>query len=319
MSAPAARVLTVGETLALFAQTRPGVLRSGAGFDFRIGGAESNVAIGLARLGVRAGWLGRVGRDPFGDEIVRVLRGEGVEVLAVQDDRRPTGMMVRDRRTPAHASVSYYRADSAGSALQVNDLDESAIAASEALHTTGITVAISRSAAAAAEHAITAARRAGSLVSLDVNFRSRLWTRTAARERLGRLLPHVDLLFAGEDEAGLLLGVDHLEPLAAARQLQQLGPTEVVIKRGSLGAVAASGAEEASAHAVVVPVVDTVGAGDAFVAGYLAASLRGDGLADRLALACATGALVCATDGDWEGAATLADLELLGRTEPVTR
>lgn len=309
----------MGETLALFAQTRPGVLRSGAGFDFRIGGAESNVAVGLARLGVRATWLGRIGRDPLGDEIVRVLRGEGVEVLAIQDDRRPTGVMIRDRRTPVHASVTYYRTGSAGSALQVSDLDESALSGAEALHTTGITVAISGSAAAAAEHAIAVGRKAGSLVSFDVNFRSRLWTRAAARERLGRLLPHVDLLFAGEDEAALLLGVDHLDSRAAARRLQQLGPTEVVIKRGALGAVAVSGAEEASAPAVVVPVVDTVGAGDAFVAGYLAASLRGDGLADRLSLACATGAMVCATDGDWEGAATLADLELLGQTEPVVR
>lgn len=317
----AVEVVTLGETLALFAQSEPGVLRSGAAFAFRVGGAESNVAVGLARLGVPSGWTGRVGEDVFGDEIVRALRGEGVQVRAVRDARRPTGLMVRDVRTPVHQRVSYFRSGSAGSALEPADVDEDLVAAARVLHVTGITLAISPSAAAAVAHAVRVARAAGVLVSLDVNFRSRLWSAAEARDAVAGLLPQVDLLFAGLDEAALVLGDGEpgVDPVGAARRLQGRGPAEVVIKLGDRGAVALDEAGNAAAPAVRVPVVDTVGAGDAFVAGYLAATLEGRGLVERLTLACATGAFMCTSVGDWEGAATRSDLELLQATDPVTR
>ena len=316
-----AEVVTLGETLALFAQSETGVLRSGATFAFRTGGAESNVAVGLARLGVPSCWTGRVGQDIFGDEIVRALRGEGVQVRAVRDNDRPTGLMIRDRRTPAHQRISYFRSGSAGSALEVTDLDEDLIAKARALHVTGITLAISPSAAGAVAHAVRVARAAHVLVSLDVNFRSRLWSASEAREAIAGLLPQVDLLFAGLDESALVLGGDQpgSDPIGLARRLQGLGPAEVVVKLGDRGAVALDEAGDAAAPAVRVPVVDTVGAGDAFVAGYLAATLESADLAERLNLACATGAFMCTSAGDWEGAATRSDLKLLEATDPVMR
>ena len=320
MTGDAASVVTLGETLALFAQSGPGVVRSGTPFAFRIGGAESNVAIGLARLGVDSAWIGRVGRDPFGDEVVRALRGEGVRVLARRDERLPTGLMVKDRRTARHQRVSYYRAGSAGAALEPSDVDPDVIAAARVLHTTGITFAISDTAAAAARHGMRLAADAGAVVSFDVNHRSRLWSDARAREALLAVLPLVDLLFAGPEEAALLLGGSGTgDPVALARRLQGLGPSGVVLKLGDRGAVAVDGPEEATATAVPVEVVDTVGAGDAFVAGWHAAALGGADLRQRLATACRTGAFACTAEGDWEGSASTDDLALLDAGDPVRR
>lgn len=312
-------MVTIGETLGLFARARPGVLRSGAAFEFRIAGAESNVAIGLTRLGVSAGWVGRVGGDPLGAEILRALRGERVEVYAPTDESRPTGLMIKDRRTPTHQSVSYYRSGSAGAALRPSDLPYDVLAGAELVHTTGITLAISSSAAAAAEDAMTAGRAAEGRISLDVNYRSRLWSPGEARRHISRLLPEVDVLFASADEAGLVLGEDHVDPMIAARRLQATGPAEVLIKLGDQGAVAVAGEDSATAAAVRVPVVDTVGAGDAFVAGYLAGRVWSKPLEERLTLACAAGAFACTSEGDWEGAADPDDLDLLRSSEPVRR
>lgn len=311
-------VVTLGETLALFAASGPGSLRSGARFDFRIGGAESNVAIGLTRLGVPVAWFGRIGDDSFGDEIVRSLRGEGVQVHAVRDPLLRTGVMVKERRTPLHQQVSYYRAGSAGSALAAGDIDDALIAQAGVLHVTGITPALSSSAEAAVTHSIAVARASGVLVSMDVNYRAGLWSITEASDSLGRLLPQIDLLFAGPEEAALFVDADP-DARVLARSLAALGPREVVIKTGAAGATAFVDGEVRSASPPQVPVVDTVGAGDAFVAGYLTALLEGQPLGERLTFACAAGAFACMATGDWEGAASRADLELLALADPVLR
>ena len=320
MTPDAAEVVTIGETLALFAQGEPGVVRSGMSFTFRIGGSESNVAIGLARLGVPAAWIGRVGRDPFGAEIVRAIRGEGVRVLAHLDDALPTGLMVKDRRTGTHQRVSYYRSGSAGSALSSADVDDAAVGAAALLHTSGITLAVSAGAAAAAGHAIDVAAANGTRVSFDVNHRTRLWSPEIAREGILAVLPRVDLLFAGLDEARMLLGDDGAEAsVATARRLMELGPDEVVLKMGASGALGVTRTADAFSPATPVAVVDTVGAGDAFVAGYLAAALRGDDLAERLRVACRTGAFACTGPGDWEGGGDWEDIALLDSGDPVQR
>ncbi len=320
MSTPTAEVVTIGETLALFAQSEPGVVRSGMPFTFRVGGSESNVAIGLARLDVPVAWIGRVGRDPFGAEVVRALRGEGVQVLAHIDGDLPTGLMVKDRRTTAYQRVSYYRSGSAGSALTAADVDEAAVTHASLLHTSGITLAVSSAAAAAVDHAVDIAVASGTRVSFDVNHRTRLWSPELARTRTSAVLPRVALLFAGLDEARMLLRDDSADAsIATARRLMQLGPTEVVLKLGASGALAVTPTTHATASAPPVEVIDTVGAGDAFVAGYIAASLRGDDLTERLRVGCRTGAFACTAPGDWEGGADWEDLALLESHEPVRR
>jgi len=312
-------VVTFGETMGLFAEQAVGRVRSGTPFEFRIGGSESNVAIGLARLDCAVCWMGRVGRDTYGDEIIRTLRGEGVTVQAHRDPQRPTAMMVKTRPAPHHQRISYYRSGSAGAAFGPDDVDDECISTARVLHVSGISLAISPSAAAAVEHAVAVARAAGTLVSLDVNYRSRLWPRAEAAARLHALLPRVDLLFGNTDEARLLTDCTQSRQVTAT-QLLRLGPGEVVLTGGTGGAAAVTATGEvATVPALAVPVVDTVGAGDAFVAGYLAARLQGASLDDRLDLAATTGAFACMSEGDWEGAPTRDELTLIQISEPVER
>lgn len=169
-------LLTFGETMALFAARRTGPLRFARDFDLGLGGAESNVAIGVARLGHRATWVGRVGQDEFGELIASTLRAERVDARAITDPAAPTGLMIKGRRTADLIDVRYYRRESAGSRLSPEDLDPALIRSARVLHVSAITPALSASARAAVRHAIDEARAAGVPVSLDVNYRKALWT-----------------------------------------------------------------------------------------------------------------------------------------------
>ncbi len=296
-------LVTFGETMGLVAADDVGPLEYARTFRLGIGGAESNVAIGVTRLGGRATWLGRVGSDATGDLIERRLRAEGVRTLAVRDDAF-TGLMVRYRRTGERLHVDYHRAGSAGSRLSPPDLPAAEIESAAVLHVTGITPALSDAARQAVFAAVDTARSAGVTVSVDVNYRSKLWSRFDAAPVLRDLASRADVVFAGPDEAALFLGPDEppLDGIAA------LGPAEVVIKDGPRGCTALIDGERLSAPALTVTEVDPVGAGDAFVAGYLADRLAGAKPVDRLRTAIAAGAYAVTVPGDCEGLATRADL-----------
>src|SRR5690606_13059167 len=165
--------------------------------DVALGGAESNLAIGLRRLGVPSAWISRVGDDPLGQRVVREIRAEGVEVHCGIDPQRPTGLMVKSRPSAATTRVDYYRAGSAASALEPSDLPNGLIEQAEILHISGITSLISPSAHATAVAAVRRAAAAGVQVSLDVNYRSRLGTREHLAVLLDEVLEHVDILFGG--------------------------------------------------------------------------------------------------------------------------
>ena len=311
-------VVTIGETMALLAAERTGPLRHVPSMSVGIGGAESNVAIALRRLGVPATWIGRVGDDPFGELVLRELRAEGIEVRAITDPAAPTGLMVKERRTARSLGVWYYRAGSAGSRLGPADIAEDALSGAALLHVTGITPALSSSAADAVHQAVELARRHGLTVSFDVNYRSKLWSREAAGGGLLDLLRACDVVFAGPEEASLFVPA-HEDPHALATALSDLGPAQAVIKLGADGCAAVIDGERYARSAIKVDVVDTVGAGDAFVAGYLAELLAGREPATRLDTAVTTGGFACSVAGDWEGLPTRAELRLLGGTEDVTR
>lgn len=310
-------IVTLGETMGLVAQRLPGPLPHSRDFRIGIGGAESNVAIGACRLGASATWIGRVGRDEIGELILRELRAESVRPLVTFDDA-PTGMMVKLRRTPTASTVRYYRAGSAGSHLHPGDLDTDAIAAATVLHVTGITAALGDSPAATIHAAIDIARAAHTTVSLDVNYRSALWGRDDASRALRDIARRCDIVFAGDDEATLLTApADRPADLAAG--IADLGPREVIIKLGARGAVAAVDGTIHTRRAVTVDVVDTVGAGDAFVAGYLAELVAGRDVTDRLDTAVTAGAFAVTGTGDWESMPTRAELALLTAADPVHR
>lgn len=311
-------VVTFGETMALARADHPGSLAHVSGMSLGIGGAESNVAVGLQRLGISAAWIGRIGADSLGDRVVRELRGEGIQVVPVRDPNAPTGLMLKERRTPNSVRVWYYRAGSAGSRLTPADLPTDLITNARLLHVTGITPALSPSAASATHSAIDRAREAGVRISFDLNYRSALWSPQTAGPELRRIAARADIVFAGDDEAAIAVGTAD-EPEGLLTRLAELGPSEVVLKRGALGSMALVAGVHSSAAAARIHPVDTVGAGDAFVAGYLAAMLQGATLPDRLALGNRVGAFACMVPGDWEGGPHPEELILLDSDDPVTR
>jgi 2-dehydro-3-deoxygluconokinase len=299
-------ILTLGEGL--------GVIRTSEAFETTahvgvgVGGAELNVAIGLARLGADVTWLGRVGSDGLGRRVVRELRAEGVQVIAPTEDH-PTGLLLKERDALGRTLVTYHRAESAGSRLRPTDLDAVDWSRFGVLHVTGVTPALSDSASATVHEAVRRADDAGLTISFDVNHRSRLWSGESATPEYRKLAARCDVLFAGLDEAALLVGDQASDPWQTVDALAELGPSIVALKLGEHGALARSGSERARMDAVPVDVVDTVGAGDAFVAGYLAELVQGRSVAECLATAVRSGAAVCRHPGDWEGAIRREELE----------
>jgi 2-dehydro-3-deoxygluconokinase len=296
-------LFTFGETMGLVAADGIGSLEYARSFSFGIGGAESNVAIGVARLGQRATWLGRIGSDATGDLIVRRLRAEQVRTLALRDDAF-TGLMVKFRRSGEYLHVDYHRAGSAGSRLGPADIPAAELESADIVHVTGITPALSDSARAAVFQAVETARAAGVIVSVDVNYRAKLWSRFDAGPALRDLVSRADVAFAGPDEATLFVGES-----APVDGLAALGPREVVVKDGARGCEALIDGVRFSLPALPVRVVDPVGAGDAFVAGYLAERLAGATPRERLQTAVAAGAFAVTVPGDCEGLPSRADLE----------
>lgn len=310
-------IVTLGETMALMSAAEIGSWAGHRDLKLSIAGAESNVSIGVRRLGRPATWISRVGDDGFGELILRELRAEGVTAAAATDSGHPTGLMVKERPNTLRTHVRYYRAGSAAAAMSVDDIDAGTITSASLLHITGITPALGAGPASAVRHAIDIAREAGMTVSLDVNYRSALWSRDAAAASLSPLVGLADLVFAGPEEASLVVTEDEPEPMA--RAIVELGPAQVVIKLGADGAVSYVDGVVRTTSAVPVQVVDTVGAGDAFVAGYLADLLDGQDADVRLDTAAAAGAFACTALGDWEGLPTRRDLTALGAGDNVRR
>ncbi|MEV4242019.1 sugar kinase [Streptosporangium canum] len=311
-------LVTLGESMALFTARRTGLLRHARDFGLSVGGAESNLAIGVTRLGRRAAWIGRVGADEFGELLRSTLAGEGVDVQGmIVDPDAPTGLMIKNRRTSEMVDVRYYRSGSAGSRLRPEDLDVSLIRSARVLHVTGITLALSASAREAVRAAVAEARDAGVTVSTDVNYRRALWSPEEASAVLRETVATTDVLFATEAEARLI--VDGADPAALAGALSDLGPRHVLIKRGPLGAVELSDGVIRHAEPYHVTELDPVGAGDAFAAGWIAETLEGAGPERRLATACAAGAFAVAADGDWESLPRRSDLDRLRPADAVSR
>jgi 2-dehydro-3-deoxygluconokinase len=167
------------------------------------------------------------------------------------------------------------------------------------------------------DYALDRARASGKLVSFDLNYRAALWAPEKAGPHFRRITAQADIVFAGDDEAQIAVGPG--TSLQLAHRLSDLGPSQAVIKRGPAGCVAVADGVEYQRDALKISPVDTVGAGDAFVAGYVSELLRGSCIEERLSLAVRTGAFACLVPGDWEGMPRRAELGLLDATEPVSR
>lgn len=311
-------VVTLGETMALIRAAHPGPLMHAAEMTLGMGGSESNFAIALRRLGSTVTWVGRIGVDSFGDYIRRELAAEQVDTVIVADPTAPTGLMIKERRTASTQKVWYYRERSAGSRLSPDDLPLEKIRNARILHVTGITPALSESAANTVDRAIDVARDAGIIVSFDVNYRAGLWSPDVAGETLRGLAARADVVFASEDEAALITG-PAADIAELAHRIAELGPAQVIIKLGPRGCAALIDGAEHRADAISIDALDTVGAGDGFVAGYVSELLADSKPSARLDTAVRVGAFACLVPGDWEGMPRRSELGLLDSSEPVTR
>ncbi|GGM06852.1 sugar kinase [Micromonospora yangpuensis] len=288
-------VVTVGETMVVMSPDPVGNLADADRVAVGVGGAESNVAMGLAALGHPTAWVSRVGADPFGQLVVRRIAAAGVDVGSVDvDPDAPTGLYLKDPR-PAGTEVHYYRAGSAASRLAPGALDTPRLAGARLVHLSGITAALSTTCRELVEQTLGRRPLPGALVSFDVNHRVRLWPAATAAPVLRQLADAADLVLVGLDEAQRLWHTD--DPQAVRRLLP--GPATVVVKDGAVGATALPRTgPETFVPALRVPVVEPVGAGDAFAAGYLSAVLRGldPRAALRLGHLCAARTLAVAGD-----------------------
>lgn len=312
-------VVSLGETMVLLLAEQSGPMREAFTFSRHIAGAESNLAIGLSRLEHAAGWISRVGDDEFGRAIVFRVRGEGVDTShVVHDPLAPTGIVVRERREAGPIEQVYYRRGSAASRMQAADLDAAYVGDARFLHLTGITPALSASCRETVFAAAEIARAAGVAVVLDPNYRSKLWDPSEARSVMRDLATRCDLVLPGLDEAELLSGES--EPEAAARALAKLGPSTVVVKLGAQGALALTGDEVVRAPGTPLErVVDPVGAGDAFAAGFLSGLLRGFDTTAALRLANRCGALAMLSPGDMEALPRWEEVASESRASDVRR
>ena len=303
------QVVTLGEALVALTPVPLGPLRTAAMFQKHLGGAELNVAVGLSRRGVRVGWAGWVGDDDFGHQIYHLLRGEGVDVSrAVLVEGGFTGLYLRERRASGQVRVRYYRSGSAASRLAFSELDVDYLLSGDLLHLTGITAGLSSCCHDAVARLLTEANRRGVMVSFDVNVRSQVLAGRDAAELLLPIIEHADWLFLSDGEAELLLGGSGSDAIRQARRRMR---AETIVVHSAEGAVAVAGDEVAESPNYAVEAIDTVGAGDAFVAGYVAGRLQGLGSRECLALAHAAGACAVTVIGDVEAMPTLEEVASL--------
>lgn len=313
-------VVTFGETMVLFNPDNLGPLRYVNNFSKSIGGAESNVAIALTKLGHKVGWFSKLGNDAFGKYIQSVIRGEGVDVSRVTfDDDNKTGILFKERFQHANPNVYYYRRDSAASRITLDDLDLDYIKSAKILHLTGITPALSESARKAVFEAIKIAKENNIVVSFDPNIRLKLWKTDEAKKVILDIAKKADIILPGCDEGKIILGTE--DPELIGEKFIELGCKIVVVKLGDKGCYVASENEKSYVEGYAVKrVEDTVGAGDGFAAGFLSGYLRNLPLKECAQYANGVGAMAILVKGDMEGFPDIDQLEsFMGITESIDR
>jgi 2-dehydro-3-deoxygluconokinase len=309
--------VTIGESMVLLQPPQDGALAYAPLLQRSVGGAESNVALALSRLGKKTRWVSRLGNDPFGDIILHTLSGEGVDTSFVQRDASaPTALYFREIKGYGEPTVYYYRRGSAASLLSADDIQAEWMHDARHLHVTGITPALGTHTREAVEAAMRLARELGRSISFDPNLRRKLWDEDTARETLLSLVPLCDIFLPGIEEAEFLLG--ETDPQKAGAAFLEMGATVVVLKLGAQGAVAFTKDIHVDAPPFAVEqVLDTVGAGDAFAAGLLSVLLDKESLHNvststlqrALRRGNIMGALATQFRGDWESLPKLEELE----------
>jgi len=307
-------IVTLGEAMTMFVADSPGPLDGVMRFSKRTAGAETNVAIGLARLGFKVGWQSRLGADSMARFLLAAIGGEGVDCSRVVcDASQRTGFLFKGRVDDgSDPPIEYHRQGSAASRLGANDIDEAWIADARHLHVSGVFPALSPGTLAATRRAVELARKHGRTISFDPNLRPALWpSREAMRDALNGLAEGCDWVLPGQAEGELLTDSRDAQTIAAFYRAR--GAKLVVVKLGRAGAY--YDGEGGCGHVPAFPVekvIDTVGAGDGFAVGVISGLLEGLTVPDAVRRGAWIGARAVRVRGDTEGLPTRAQLAAAG-------
>lgn len=313
-------IITIGDGMITFDPSEKGPLRYVSEFKRKIGGAELNVIIGCARLGLKAGWISRLGKDEFGRHIINTVRGEGIDVSEVKlIEGYPTSLNFKEVHASGDSKTFYYRHKSPTETFKIDELPIDYIKKTKILHVTGVFPAILEQNRQIILEAVKVAKQHGVKVSLDPNIRLKLWSKEQARETLLSYLPYVDFLLTGREELEILFGTANEEEIILA--LQNYDVEHVIVKDGASGASYLENSRFIQVPGFKVnKVVDTVGAGDGFDAAFLYGIIQNWSVEKSIHLANAVGAMVVQVEGDNEGLPYLEDVEVfLGTRENIER
>lgn len=305
------KVVTIGESMVIFQAMQIGNLEDQPAMQQKIGGAESNYAIGLARLEHPVKFMSRVGDDPFGKRIIKTIRAEGVDVTQLKTSNNArTGLLFKEQKFKNQMNVYYYRDNSAASQMTVNDLPTDFLEGAEFYHVTGITPAISESCRQLIFATIEKAKSLGIKIIFDPNIRFKLWTKEQAFKTLNELADLVDYILASEEEAAFL--TNELDERTMCKALSRNSSKVVILKRGNQPTLIYENNEFTEVPTQnVMHILDSVGAGDAFAAGFTHGLLTRKSLTESVHFGNILGACVIQQYGDIEGLPTLQQLEQL--------
>lgn len=296
---PAATVVGIGETLVRLAPEGGDTLETASTLSVRIGGAESNVCATLAHLGIPTAWISRLPATPLGRRVAATIRGYGVNVDGVlwAPEGRVGLLLLQPGAGPRAGGVQYYRLDSAFAAIEPHAVAWDLLDGARIVHLTGITPALGANASRLVASAIAEARRRGVRISFDVNYRATLWEPRAARDGIEPFLTGLDIVILNDRDAGTVFG-ERGAPATVVRRLRARFRCGVlVLTCGGRGAVAQDRAGTYRQPAYPTEIVDRIGRGDAFAAGFLYGYLA-RGVAQGLRYGAALAALKQTYRGD---------------------
>ncbi|MDR3598372.1 sugar kinase [Clostridium sp.] len=313
-------VITIGDAMIAMCPKQKGPIIFCNTFERKLGGAELNVAIGCARLGIQSGWISRLGNDDFGKYILKTVRGEGVDISEVKlVDQYPTSVYFREVLADGSSRSFYYREKSPTSTMKSEELNEEYFKQAKILHITGVFPSITKNNQEIILESVRLAKKHNLTVSFDPNIRLKMWTKEEAKVYIEKLLPHVDILLIGDEEIEILLGDTTIED--AIKTFHEYGIEKVIVKKGAKGALGSDGKNVYEVEAIKPKaLVDTVGAGDGFAAGFLTSVIKGKTLEECVKFANAVGSLVVGVEGDNEGLPSYDDVLVhLGQAKKIER
>lgn len=313
-------VITIGDAMVAMCPKEKGPILFCNTFERKIGGAELNVAIGCSRLGLKSGWISRLGQDDFGKHILKTVRGEGIDTSQIElVEGYQTSVYFREVMANGDSRSFYYREKSPTSTMTAESLDENYFRNSKVLHITGVFPSINDNNKEILLKAVELAKKNNLLISFDPNIRLKMWTKSQAREFINKFLSEVDILLVGDEEISIL--IDEEDTNEAIKKFHDMGIDKVVVKRGAKGAIGSDGSNIYDLAAIKPKaLIDTVGAGDGFAAGFLSAYLKGDSFEESIEFANAVGSLVVGIEGDNEGLPYYEDvLAHLGKIKTIER